>query len=124
MERFEVRCAVGIANLYIDVAMGEVFGGYCVVGPSTALTHANEVFDGLLLAFPELRQGYQDDPENYDPRIILVTPHGPDVGKRLVHLITVKDHLEVIHTRWCDLTDEVSRQVELGERLLRGAQAG
>ena len=48
MERAEIKCSVGICDVYME----EIIGGYCLVGPPEMITHMGAAFEVLLTAFP------------------------------------------------------------------------
>lgn len=113
MERFEIEVD-GFRGSF-GVAMGPIFGGYCIVGPPEALTHFNAVFEVLLTAFPEVREAYEDGAD-HDPLIILATPsdHADSFGWD-VQRVTFEDAFEFGRAI---ATDDVIRALRRAEILL------
>jgi hypothetical protein len=123
MKRFEVDTVAGGFKVpTFGVAMGEIFGGYCIVGPPEAVTHFHAVFEIFLAAFPVVRQGYETDPENYDPLIILLTPsdHADSEGWDVQRVI-VEAAFDFERAEW---SADMGHALAEAEILLREAQEG
>jgi hypothetical protein len=81
------------------VAMGSIFGGYCIVGPAENVVHSEAVFQVLLAAFRSLREGYDAEPDTYDPLIYVLTPSNGADDWDLVRL-SVKDGFDFYPAQW------------------------
>lgn len=117
MERFDVRIENVLLDLTFSVAMGNILEGYCIVGPPEAIMHFGAVFEIFRTAFPAVREGYENDPENYNPLILLLTPTDhADFDGWDVQRVDVDAGFDFHRWKW---TPDVLRALREAETLLQ-----